>query len=38
MAGEFNNRTSDHDRQQKLKDMVMNRGGEVDAKAGNDEE
>lgn len=37
VAGEFNNRTSDHDRQQKLKDLVMNRGGEV-AQAGTDEE
>jgi len=37
VAGEFNNRTSDHDRQQKLKDMVMNRGDTV-AQPGNDEE
>ena len=36
-AGEFNNRTSDGDRQQKLRDLVMNRAGDV-AQAGNDEE
>lgn len=28
-AGEFSNRTSDQDRQQKLKDLVMNRAGEA---------
>lgn len=36
-AGEFNNRTSDGDRQQKLRDLVMNRPGDT-AQAGNDEE
>jgi len=36
-CGEFNDRTSDHDRQQKLKDLVMNRSGD-NVQAGNDEE